>query len=532
MGRRGEQLKRFGFLALVLGAAILAAPAWAQSEAKGVVFHDRNGDGRRGPGEEGLRGVAVSNGREVVTTDARGVWRLPVGEDTPFFVIKPRGWACPVDRNGLPQFYYLHKPNGSPRLRYPGVAPTGPLPASIDFPLRRQREADRFVILVFGDPQPRNLWEVEMLAHDFVAPIAARGPKAAFALVLGDLVFDPLDLHEPVVGAMGRLGIPMHYVQGNHDENYDADSDRHADEGFERVFGPPTYAFNYGRVHFLVLDDILFHPRDAQGRVGYHAELTEQQLEFIRNDLALVPKDRLIVYAFHIPVVELRNKEEFLKLFAGREHVFGLSAHTHTQYHLFLGPEHGWQGKQPHHHLVHVTACGNWWGGKPDYYGIPHATTSDGVPNGYSIVTFDGNRYRVEYRPARLPDDYQMQVWVPDVVPANQVAATNVYVNVFAGSSRSTVEMRVGDTGEWTRLTQVPAPEAADVEAYRRVFSERMAPRAKYENEYTLTGPVASQHLWAGKLPAGTAPGYHLLRVRTTDMFGQTYTAARVFRVE
>ena len=37
--------------------------------ASGVVFCDRDGDGARDRGEWGVRGVAVSNGREVVRTD-------------------------------------------------------------------------------------------------------------------------------------------------------------------------------------------------------------------------------------------------------------------------------------------------------------------------------------------------------------------------------------------------------------------------------------------------------------------------------
>ena len=46
-------------------------------------------------------------------------------------------------------------------------------------------------------------------------------------------------------------------VIGNHDLNTHAETDRHSDETFERVYGPPTYAFSYGKVHFIVLDDVV-----------------------------------------------------------------------------------------------------------------------------------------------------------------------------------------------------------------------------------------------------------------------------------
>ena len=85
--------------------------------------------------EKGLPGVRVSNGQEVVKTDANGQYSLAVSDDTILFVIKPHGFITPVDENRLPRFYYIHKPHGSPEgLKYAGVAPTGPLPESVDFP--------------------------------------------------------------------------------------------------------------------------------------------------------------------------------------------------------------------------------------------------------------------------------------------------------------------------------------------------------------------------------------------------------------
>jgi hypothetical protein len=36
----------------------------------------------RDSGEEGLRGIRVSDGREIVKTDRKGRWRLPADDDT------------------------------------------------------------------------------------------------------------------------------------------------------------------------------------------------------------------------------------------------------------------------------------------------------------------------------------------------------------------------------------------------------------------------------------------------------------------
>ena len=124
--------------------------------ATGIVFEDRSGTGRRQPGDPGIAGVLVSNGREVVQTDSNGRYALPVDDETIIFVIKPTGYAVPVERGVmLPRFYYIHQPAGTPahlNLRYRGIEPTGALPQSLDFALRKVDEPTRFDVLMFADP--------------------------------------------------------------------------------------------------------------------------------------------------------------------------------------------------------------------------------------------------------------------------------------------------------------------------------------------------------------------------------------------
>ena len=491
--------------------------------AQGVVFHDRNGSGRRDDGDPGIAGVCVSNGVEVVKTDRDGKWSLPVTEDTILFVIKPSGWSVPVDANQLPQFYYIHKPKGSPSYRYAGVAPTGELPPSIDFPLRPQKEDAKFRMVLFGDPQPRNQTEIDYIAHDIVEQVArdAAAVDAKFGLSLGDEMFDVLSLYDSLNRTVGTVGLPWYNTVGNHDMNYDAVDDSQSTETFQRIFGPNYYAFNYGRVHFIVLDDVFWQGK-AVG--GYHGEITQRQLDFVKNDLATVPADWLVVVAMHIPIVEVTNKEALFRLLEGRSATLSFSAHTHVQNHYFLTEKDGWRGAKPHHHLNHATVCGSWWQGAPDERGIPHATMSDGAPNGYSIVEFDGAKYRVMFRAASRPEWEQMAIWLPENVPSADLAKTEVIVNVFAGSERSVVEMRIG-SGPWERMEQF---EGQDPFFLKMKESESSA---KPPNGLKLPGASDTNHLWRKKLPAGLARGTHAVEVRTVDMFGQTYTDRRIVRV-
>jgi hypothetical protein len=471
--------------------------------------------------------VSVCNGRDVVRTDAQGRYRLPLTDDTIVFVIKPAGWMTPVDEHNVPRFYYIHKPAGSPNLKYPGVAPTGPLPDSVDFPLTRHREPDRFGVVLFGDTQPDSREDIHHLAHDIIEELP--GTDAAFGITLGDLVNNDLSLLPPLIETMGVLGLPWYYVLGNHDTNQDAPDDRHANETFQRLFGPPYYAFNYGQVHFVVLDDVIWERPDADKRGTYHAGLGRTQLEFIRNDLALVPLDKLVVLAMHIPLIEVQDRTDLFNILRERPHTFSVSAHYHLQAHVFLDSDDGWNAPEPHHHLIHATTCGAWWTGAPDELGIPHTIMRDGAPNGYSFITFGGNRYDIVFKAARRPADYQMNIYAPDEVAQNHVGRTEVLVNVFAGSPRSTVQMRLGDHAPWTPMRPVVR---TDPNYERLVEKERAFEKPPWKTWKRMPRRVPEcPHLWQKRLPPDPPTGVHLLQVRTTDMFGRTHEACRLIRI-
>ena len=85
------RLAKTGLLAAILGAALTAAAG----ERSGSVFSDLDGDGRRDPGEPGLAGVAVSNGREVVRSDDQGRYRLPEAEGF-VALTRPDGFAADI----------------------------------------------------------------------------------------------------------------------------------------------------------------------------------------------------------------------------------------------------------------------------------------------------------------------------------------------------------------------------------------------------------------------------------------------------
>jgi hypothetical protein len=140
-------------------------------------------------------------------------------------------------------------------------------------------------------------------------------------------------------------------------------------------------------------------------------------------------------------------------------------------------------------------------------------------------MTVDGNRYSLAFKAARRPADHQMNIYAPEQVLVRDAARTEVLVNVFGGSERSRVEMRLGENGEWIEMARV---EREDPYFERLKDAEKQSIPPQGER---LPAIIKSPHLWSAMLPAGVAPGSNVIHVRTTDMFGQTYTGHRVIRV-
>lgn len=518
------------FALMLLPVFLCAMAAIGQGQVTGFVYEDLNGNNTFDRREKGISNVAVSNGKEVVTTDKKGRYTLPVQDDNIIFVIKPSGYAPAVDAFNIPQFYYIHKPGGSPDLQYAGTPPTGPLPREVNFGLVPQNEPEEFRILVFGDPQPYTEEEVEHF-HRAVAAELKNVQDVALGISMGDLVGDDLDLFHPYKEAIREMGIPWYNVLGNHDINYNVQHDTLTDETFETHFGPATYALNYGKVHFIIIDDILYpDPRDGR---GYWGGLREDQFTFIENDLEQVPKDYMVVLAFHIPISKNEesgpfnpaHRDRLFDLLKDFPHTLSISAHTHMQNQHFFGPEDGWQQDGAHHHFNVGTTSGDWYSGKLNDKGIPISTMRDGTPKGYAYVNFDNNQYTIDYKVFDKDPEYRMAVFTPKVILQHAWANARIIVNFFIGSPEDTLYYKIDD-GEWKEMRYAPVHDPFFVhEVDDWDFTDELFPGRRPSN------PVESSHTWTGHLPTSLSAGEHTVYIRAYDMFGREYTAERSFRI-
>lgn len=532
---------RWCLLLFCIWLCVVGRVATAET-ARGVVFNDQNGNGVLDDGELGIAGVQVSNGLDIVKTNSAGNYEIDVDDDTIVFVIKPRNWRPRLDEENLSRFYYIHKPNGSPddEFVYAGVEPTGPLPASIEFPLTPSTEPDEFTVIVMGDPQPSSRREVRFYANDVVAELI--DSTAAFGMSMGDIVGDNLSLFPAVNAVQGLVGVPWYNVLGNHDQNYRSPDDEHADESFERVYGPPNYAFQYGPVHFVILDNVFWNgpdrtDEDGKHHGGYEGRLTDRQLQFVANYLQTVPKEERVVICTHIPLPEIRHWDvrhstpqyrRLLEILSDHPYTMSFSAHTHFNHHNFAGAEEGYtpDAATEHHHHNVATGSGSWYRGHLDEEGFPVTTMSDGAPNGYILATFSGNQYRLRYKGARKPDNYQMAIRAPDVVCANCEEPTEIVVNVFNGNERSKIRMRLRGHGDWIAMQQSPRPDPVYAESQKLDVAEAA------DDRIPLPNPQLTEHIWVADLPAELPVGMHVLEVESTDMFGTVDRGIRIIEVK
>lgn len=397
----------------------------------GIVFADENANGRHDPTEPGVADVLVSNGRDIVRTDAGGRYTISVRDDMDLSIVQPAGWRVPVDERQVPRFSYTHKPGGTPQeLRFGGLPDTGPAPATVNFPLSRAGDGNRFRCAILGDTQTYSNHEVSQFRDSAMADLISQSWQADDCMLyVGDVVGDDLGLLERVLEVGSAAGLPQWLVHGNHDFDFDATDDAHSADSWRRIYGPNYYAFEIGQATFIVLDNIVYPcgPADVlrpgrdfctdPDRPTYNARVTDTQMQWLENLLAEVPEDRLIILAHHAPLVsfvdsastkhQTDNSAAIHALLEGRR-ALSLSGHTHTLENLGPG-EHfaGWResvdvSALPFRHIIAGAVSGNWWQGDYNLDGDAQALQRLGAPKGVLMLSVEGSGYAETYTGSRI----------------------------------------------------------------------------------------------------------------------------------
>lgn len=440
--------------------------------------------------EGGVQGVVVTDGYNFATTDADGTYRLLLdGRAGQVYISTPAGYrtACEGSR---PQFF---------------VAVDEQRAEGYDFELwRNPKDNGHHTALVTADVQMTSLDDVRSygVVLDDMVQLAAQAEGDVFSLDCGDIVGDSPWLYEPYLKVADKGAIPTFRAIGNHDMNYYGDCHESSYVTFERTFSPARYSFNKQGAHYVVLNNNFFLGRDYF-YIGYYDQAT---IDWLRGDLAFVPKGTLLFIVQHIPLRmtaeqkpfeytygyladQTTNASALLRLVEGYDtHI--LSGHMHFN----LNIEHK-EGPMEHNTGA---VCGTWWKGE---------ICLDGTPRGYGVYEVRDGRVEWYYKSSGFPCEHQLRAYKAGWHKEEPQA---VVANVWNWDSRWTVEMWEDGvkTATMERFT------GHDKAAYELCSDKKKV-------VYEWIAPVPTSHLFKAVPTRADAD----IEIRVTDRFGNTYTA-------
>ena len=329
-----------------------------------------------------IAGVAVSDGYDVVVTDANGVYQFAAHQDARLLNISvPAEYEIPYKDN-RPAFWV-------------SIDPTD-YEIRTDFQLtRRTSSADDFTIFSLADTHVKTAKHYERFSTETMPDLAGQVAsgnysKNSFAVILGDIMFDNYDQVENVKKSLTNSPVPVFPCFGNHDCSSSVGSTEvDLISKFQQHFGPVDYSFNIGKAHVVFMKDMIYEGYDAYGTEGnkYAQGILDHQLEWLKKDLAAVQdkEDKLIIMCVHIPLKGTSSTSKNYKAVVNQMLQF-------KEAHVFSGHHHGVYNHNPSKDVTvggktfydhnQIAAAGAWW--------VSHLNP-DGSPNGYMIYNIKGN---------------------------------------------------------------------------------------------------------------------------------------------
>ncbi len=546
----------------------------ARDIARGTVFQDANHNGALDRGEKGITGVSVSNGCQVVQSDAEGRYSIELAPRQILFITQPSGWSVPVNAHNQPLFYVLHYPEGSARevsgqeqdpesieWRWPVIEPTGRLPERIDFPLLESKAPGPvFDAHAFADTQAGSELAQDMLREELLGALLGNPYNAAFSITVGDVVNDNLDLYPRHIEMMGHIGTANWYLPGNHDINFESPDAHHANDTYKRYFGPVYYSFDVGQVHFVALNNVEYagnKGNESFDNGRYRGYISDDQLYWLERDLRYVDRDRLIVIATHIPLLtdapggdgrrgsdslNTVNLDRLIELLRPFRFVYAIAGHdTSNSWKQRIDHTHGWHGQPWIAHTL-AEARGNGWNRGPrDTRGVSDALMQDGNPNGFYILHFEGTGVVPEFVPFPTGPDATTRLRItldPLPTPRNSSttaegsAASSIHRGVLQRDTKIVVNLFDGGERDQVFVSIDNGPEIEMKHVYRTDPTVERIYDHYRETASAIGSPALSSHIWELSLPGDLAPGVHILSVRSIDEFGQERRGHQSFELE
>ena len=171
-----------------------------------------------------------------------------------------------------------------------------------------------------------------------VAAVNALPFQPDFIVFTGDLTHttdDPEERRRRLAGfkeiVAGLKVKPVHFMPGEHDASLDNGT------AFKEFFGATHYSFEHKGVHFVAVDNVS----------DFGAKIGEEQLAWLRADLAKLDRDQPIVVLTHRPLFDLEPKWDWATR-DGKQAIEILMPYRHVT--VFYGHIH----QENHHMTAHI----------------------------------------------------------------------------------------------------------------------------------------------------------------------------------
>ena len=366
-------------------------------------------------GSQPVKGVAVSDGYEVVRTDSDGFYEFRSEKASGFVFIETPSGYVPEHNGVLNNFWQKTTKAAAEKER-------------LDFYLEEDGDQTNHTILFLGDMHLAARTNDRSQFSKFVSEVndftkAHKGEKI-YGITLGDMTWDlywysqKYGFEEYLKDANGIKDMRLWHTIGNHDHDMNATGDWDTVVRYKDILGPNYYSFNIGNVHYVVLDNIectnaTASQKDGQWRT-YVEQVVSDDLAWLAKDLKGVSKDTPVVVTMHASLFDqdgkysLRNGSTLASYFDGYSNVTFVTGHTHKM----------WTVDRSNVHEFNSGAiCAAWWWA--GYYTPTLNIAQDGAPGGYRVMSVSGKEMTSRYKGTGRADDYQFRTYDRNEIKIN-----------------------------------------------------------------------------------------------------------------
>lgn len=518
-----------------------------------------------------MAGVAVSDGVEIVLTNKKGCYNIKSDKKHGYvFVILPSCYEAPItDGDVVPAFWANLNKDTAEAERH-------------DFQLSYKDNRKHAMIAVtdihlanmYHDQKqfhenfmPRLKEEVNKYSQQGIPVYTICAGDSSFDLYWYDYLYDIITFRSTLKQA--KYPTPFFNVMGNHDHDgaisCGSETDWKASQKYRDSFGPLYYSYNIGDVHYIMLDNIIYinstngakkPGKNIVGKRNYSHGLTEEQLEWLQKDLALVENASTpIVIVMHCPLCTYTNKEctkirtyftrmegdkkisndfesvgRLAKILEKYNKVHFVTGHTHRNITCWC------KNDTSHPELKNIVdinigaVSGSWW--RTNAYGYV-SLGPDTAPTGFEVFPVDGQK--VEWYWTSIDDGSNKQFRVFDGNEVRKYYQTNQevrvllshYDNIFDFSSLKDNEVLI-HVWAWDPTWKVEAFENGKALPVRREITENpqhtlayVIPKTSWKQHWPKrNGQEKTDHIFSVTASAPNTP----IEIRVTDHFGKVYT--------